>query len=143
MDEARLANSASDPAQWLTGGRDEGGTYFSPLTQINAENVTKLGFAWDYKVGTTRGLEATPIVVDGVMYTSGVGGRVYALDAETGKEVWTYIRKLMGSTGATPAAIPSIAALPCGKALFTWAVSMVICTPSMQLQASASGKSTR
>jgi quinohemoprotein ethanol dehydrogenase len=96
VDEERLANIAREPGQWLTGGRDEGGTYFSPLTQINAENVAKLGFAWDYKVGTTRGLEATPIVVDGVMYTSGVSGRVYALDAETGREIWTYDPQIDG-----------------------------------------------
>lgn len=97
VDEKRLANIAE--GEWLTGGRDEGGTYFSPLKQINAENVARLGFAWDYSVGTTRGLEATPIVVDGVMYTSGVLGRVYALDAETGKEIWTYDPQIDGQYG--------------------------------------------
>ncbi len=97
VDEKRLANIAE--GEWLTGGRDMGGTYFSPLRLINSKNVGKLGFAWDYRVGTSRGLEATPIVVDGAMYTSGVDGRVYALDAETGQELWTYDPQIDGQYG--------------------------------------------
>ena len=66
---ATLAASASDPdvpGNWYTGGRDKDGTYFSPLTQINADNVDKLGFAWSYDLGEPmRGQEATPIVIDG------------------------------------------------------------------------------
>ncbi|MDP9065350.1 MAG: PQQ-dependent dehydrogenase, methanol/ethanol family [Pseudomonadota bacterium] len=88
IDATRLA--AVEPDQWLTPGRDANGTYFSPLQDINAGNVSKLGFAWNYHLGTHRGLEATPIVVDGVMYASGNFGRVYALDAATGRELWTY-----------------------------------------------------
>src|SRR6202040_1532890 len=79
IDAARLA--AGEPDQWLTPGRDPNGTYFSPLTDVNAGNVAQLGFAWDYRLGTGRGLEGTPLVVDGVMYASGNFGRVYALDA--------------------------------------------------------------
>ena len=78
IDAARLA--AGEPDQWLTPGRDPNGTYFSPLTDVNAGNVAGLGFAWDYRLGTGRGLEGTPLVVDGVMYASGNYGRVYALD---------------------------------------------------------------
>ena len=59
------------------------GTYYSPLEAINDKNVERLGFAWDYKLGTNRGLEATPVVVDGVMYAAGNWGRVYAVDAAT------------------------------------------------------------
>src|SRR5450755_3091272 len=65
IDAARLA--AGEPDQWLTPGRDPNGTYFSPLTDVNAGNVTQLGFAWDYRLGTGRGLEGTPLVIDGVM----------------------------------------------------------------------------
>ncbi len=50
----------------------------------------KLGLAWEYDLGTARVQEATPVVIDGVMYTSGNLGRVYALDAATGKELWTF-----------------------------------------------------
>jgi len=82
--------TARDEDQWAASGRDIGGTYFSPLTDINRENAGKLGFAWEYQLGTKRGLEATPIVVDGVMYAAGNWGRVYSLDAATGRERWTY-----------------------------------------------------
>jgi quinohemoprotein ethanol dehydrogenase len=85
---ARLA--AADPDQWFTPGRDAAGTYYSPLKDIDAGNVGKLGFAWDYRLGTHRGQESTPLVIDGVMYATSNFGRVYALDAATGKELWTY-----------------------------------------------------
>ena len=61
------------------------------------------GFAWTYDLGTERGQEATPIVVDGVMYTSGTWGYVYAVDAATGKQLWTF----------DPEADPRAARNPC------------------------------
>ncbi len=90
INRARLLNIAGEPGQWLTSGRDMGHTHHSPLTGINKETASRLGFAWDYGTGTTRGMEATPIVVDGVLYTSGPTGRVYALRADTGKEIWKF-----------------------------------------------------
>jgi quinohemoprotein ethanol dehydrogenase len=50
--------------------------------------------AWGFDTDTDRGLEATPIVVDGVMYTSGVAGRAYALDAATGRRIWRFEPKI-------------------------------------------------
>jgi quinohemoprotein ethanol dehydrogenase len=94
IDAARLA--AGEPDQWLTPGRDPNGTYFSPLTNVNTGNVAQLGFAWDYRLGTGRGLEGTPLVVDGVMYASSNFGRVYALDAATGRELWKYDPQIDG-----------------------------------------------
>ena len=88
VDAERLA--AGEPDQWLTPGRDANGTYYSPLRDINAGNVGKLGFAWDYRLGTSRGQESTPLVIDGVMYATSNFGRVYALDAASGKELWKY-----------------------------------------------------
>lgn len=90
VDLARLQAVASEPGAWLTSGRDAGKTHYSPLDLINQENVARLGFAWQLETGTVRGMEATPIVVDGVMYTSGVAGRVYALDARDGKLLWQF-----------------------------------------------------
>ncbi len=91
VDAARLQAADSEPQNWFTGGRDQGGTYYSPLASINASNVGKLGFAWSYDLGSPqRGQEATPIVVDGVMYTSGTWGYVYAVNAATGREIWRY-----------------------------------------------------
>src|SRR4051812_38111143 len=66
-------NSPPDNSgNWVNGSRDANGTYFSPLTTIDAQNVEKLGFAWSYDMNTFRGQEATPLVVDGIMYTSGI-----------------------------------------------------------------------
>src|SRR5450631_4540610 len=91
VDAARLQAADSEPQNWFTGGRDKDGTYYSPLKLIDAGNVKDLGFAWGYDLGTPqRGQEATPIVIDGVMYTSGTWGYVYAVDAATGKELWRY-----------------------------------------------------
>jgi quinohemoprotein ethanol dehydrogenase len=90
VDQARLNDANTEPQNWFTLGRDENQTYFSPLSTINEGNVDRLGFAWTYDLGTSRGQEATPLVVDGVMYTSGTWGFVYAVDAPTGKEIWKF-----------------------------------------------------
>jgi quinohemoprotein ethanol dehydrogenase len=79
-----------DARNWYTAGRDLEGTYYSPLTQINAANVKRLGFAWQFVLDGRRGQEATPIVIDGIMYTSGSWGYVYAVNAATGKKLWRY-----------------------------------------------------
>jgi quinohemoprotein ethanol dehydrogenase len=78
------------PDDWATTGGDAGKSHHSRLTDINADNVKTLGLAWQAELGTNRVLEATPIVIDGVMYTSGVAGRAYAFDAATGKELWRF-----------------------------------------------------
>src|SRR5688572_18046602 len=74
VDAQRLAGIDAEPGQWLTTGRDAGKTHYSPLQDIDTANVSRVGFAWEYRTGTNRGMQATPIVVDGVMYTSGVAG---------------------------------------------------------------------
>ena len=99
IDAPRLAAADSEPGQWFTPGRDWQGSYHSPLADINAANVAKLGFAWEYQLGTRRGLEATPVVVDGVMYAPGNFGKVYAVDAATGREKWTYDPEVDGQSG--------------------------------------------
>ncbi len=96
LDAARLASAASEPEQWFTAGRDQAGTYHSPLKQIHAGNAGQLGFAWQFQLDTNRGLEATPIVIDGVMYAAGNWGRVYALDARSGKELWRHVPAIDG-----------------------------------------------
>ena len=99
IDAARLAGALAEPDQWLATGRDGNGSYHSPLKDIDAGNVAKLGFAWEYKLGTRRGLEATPVVVDGTLYVSGNFGRVYAVDAATGAERWRYDPEINGQWG--------------------------------------------
>ena len=86
----RLLSADSDTANWLSHGRTYDEQRFSPLREINTENVAELGLAWHFDVPTQRGMEATPIVVDGRMYISGSWSIVYALDAADGSELWRY-----------------------------------------------------
>lgn len=76
--------------QWMTGGHDWRQSYNSPLKQINKDNVTKLGYAWSSDIEGSSKLEATPIVVDDVMYVSSISGLVYALNAGTGERLWRF-----------------------------------------------------
>ena len=101
VDITRLRRD-SDPAQWLALGRTWRGDRFSPLTRIDTLNVSRLGLAWEYDFRSRRGRvefgqEATPIVVDGVLYASGPWGVVVALDAGTGRELWRYEPSVDGS----------------------------------------------
>ena len=100
VNSAHIANAAATPEVWLS----YGGTYdeqrFSRLEQIGQGNVKNLGVAWTYDLETSRGVEATPIVVDGVMYVTGSWSIVYALDAKTGKELWVYNPEVSGEDAA-------------------------------------------
>ncbi len=87
---SRLISVGNEPEVWLTGGRDYHQSYFSPLNSINDKNITKVGYAWSYDIDTTHGFEATPIVVDGIMFSSGPTGTVYAIEATTGEEIWSF-----------------------------------------------------
>jgi len=91
---SRHAKPADDAADWTMYGRSYDEQRFSPLTQINEQNVAKLGLLWSREFGTTRGLEATPLVLNGVIYTTGEWSVAYALDARTGEILWTYDPKV-------------------------------------------------
>ncbi|MBV8683464.1 MAG: PQQ-dependent dehydrogenase, methanol/ethanol family [Caulobacteraceae bacterium] len=86
----RLLNADNEPGAWMTSGRTYSEQRFSPLDRINASNVKDLGLAWSFQLATNRGVETTPIVVDGVMYVTSSWSLVYALDARTGHLLWTY-----------------------------------------------------
>jgi quinohemoprotein ethanol dehydrogenase len=75
---------------WRMHGGSQTDQRFSPLNQINEQTVSRLGLVWSKELGTSRGLEATPIVEDGVIYTTGTWSVVYAFDAKTGKMKWTH-----------------------------------------------------
>jgi quinohemoprotein ethanol dehydrogenase len=86
----------------LAASQDAEHTHYSPLSRISAANVRTLGLAWEYdriqnRGSVQRGLEATPLVVDGVMYVSGPWSIVYALDARTGRELWFFDPKVAGA----------------------------------------------
>jgi alcohol dehydrogenase (cytochrome c) len=94
----RILKARSEPRNWLTYYGAYDGQRYSSLDQINTENVTRLAPAWVFQFGqfglhageTTYSFEAAPIVVDGVMYVSGWDGWVWAIDAQTGQELWRY-----------------------------------------------------
>ena len=90
LSEERLVNADTDRANWLAHGRTYDEQRFSPLDQINTETLKDLELAWFFDTDSTRGLEATPIVVDGTMFTSGTWSVVFANDAKTGELKWKF-----------------------------------------------------
>ncbi len=90
VNTARLVAADSEPGNWMSNGRDYGEQRFSPLDQLNTENVNQLSLAWYADIDTSRGQEATPIVVDGAMYVSTAWSHVKAYDVRTGEPLWAY-----------------------------------------------------
>ena len=99
VDGERLLKAGETPAEWLT----YNGTYdeqrHSALTGISPENISELSPAWTYDLKTGRGIESTPIVVDGVMYLTSSWSVVYALDPVTGEELWVHDPEVDKSVG--------------------------------------------
>lgn len=93
----RIVDAAAHPDDWLAHGRDYQETRNSPLTQIDTNSVARLGLAWHHDLDTRRGQEATPLIVDGVMYTTSAWSKVQAFDAVSGKLLWQYDPKVPGS----------------------------------------------
>ena len=87
---ARIAAFPRDGREWPANGGGYAEQRFSPLKEITTENVSRLGLAWAGDLDSHRGIEATPIVVDGVMYVSSTWSRVMAFDARTGEKLWTF-----------------------------------------------------
>ena len=106
IDTGLAATSSSDhlpghlPGQHNVDWPVHGGTpfeqRFSPLSQINTDTVDQLELAWVLPTGNQRGMEATPIVVDGRMYISTAWSRVIAMEAKTGRELWRFDPKVPG-----------------------------------------------
>ena len=90
INQSRIINADSEPHNWLAHGRDYNEQRFSPLKKINKENISQLELEWSFDMDTTRGLEATPIVDNGVMFVTNAWSTVHAIDAKTGKELWFY-----------------------------------------------------
>ena len=90
VDAARLVAADRDAANWMTHGRTYAEQRFSPLAEINDNNVSRLGLAWSQTLDFDRGVEATPLVVDGVMYLTSSWSVVYAFNAATGAPLWQF-----------------------------------------------------
>ena len=96
IDDERIINAESEPGNWIAHGRTYEEQRFSPLLKINKDSVSDLGLAWYKDMGTNRALEATPIVVDGIMFFTSTWSRVYAVEAKTGKTIWKFDPEVPG-----------------------------------------------
>ena len=90
VDSASIKANTATSNDWPTIGLDYGETRFSKLNQINTDNVKKLGLVWSYSLESSRGVEATPVVIDGIMYQTASWSVVHAIDARTGKKIWSF-----------------------------------------------------
>ncbi|MBP2697525.1 PQQ-dependent dehydrogenase, methanol/ethanol family [Pseudomonas aeruginosa] len=90
VNQATIVASEKDGSQWLSHGRTYDEQRFSPLQQITDQNASKLGLAWYLDLDNHRGLEATPLFSDGVLYASLSWSRVVAIDVKSGKLLWTF-----------------------------------------------------
>ncbi|MGH8148714.1 MAG: PQQ-binding-like beta-propeller repeat protein, partial [Steroidobacteraceae bacterium] len=94
VDQQRLEHADENPGQWMSYGRTWSEQRFSPLKQIDARNVKRLGLAWYADLHTYRGVEATPLEIDGVLYDVSAWDIVTAYNAATGKVLWAYDPKI-------------------------------------------------
>ena len=88
--DARLVGAVRAPGEWLSHGRTYAEQRHSPLDAINMDTVPDLGLVWSFDLDTKRGIEATPLMVDGTLYVTSAWSIVHALDARTGALKWTY-----------------------------------------------------
>lgn len=100
VNKQRIMAADQEPGNWLAHGRTYDEQRFSPLTEINDKNVSELGLAWYFNTETSRGLEASPIVVNGIMYSTGSWSIVFANDAKTGELIWKYDPEVPREWGA-------------------------------------------
>ena len=100
VSDAQIVKADSQPENWPTYGRTYSEQRFSPLRAIDDHNAGRLGLAWYFDLDTHRGQEATPIVVDGVMYFSTAWSKVFALNAATGARLWSYDPRVPRQWGA-------------------------------------------
>lgn len=94
VDGPRIIAADREPGNWMSHGRTYDEQRYSPLDRVNADNIGQLGMAWTTKLDIDSGTEATPLVVDGVMYTTGAFSIVYAINAATGELLWKYDPKV-------------------------------------------------
>ncbi|MBN1241055.1 MAG: PQQ-dependent dehydrogenase, methanol/ethanol family [Gammaproteobacteria bacterium] len=118
----RLLEAASNGAEWLMDGRTYSAQRFSPLDLIHEDNVGDLGLAWYHDLGTLRGVEATPLVVDGVLYNISAWNVTYAHDARTGELLWKYDPEVPRRWGRYACCEPV------SRGLAAWRDSIVIAT---------------
>lgn len=97
IDTTAIAANADN--NWLSYGKGYREQRYSALSQVKRDNLSRLGLAWSFDTDYNRGLEATPIIVDGRMYVTGNWSVVYALDARDGSLLWKYDPKVPKAWG--------------------------------------------
>lgn len=88
--DERMLAEATEGDNWLRKSGNARGQHFSPLDDIHAGNVSELGVSWVTELPVPDGIAGTPIVVDGVIYAGVAHSRVFALDAATGRILWSH-----------------------------------------------------
>jgi quinohemoprotein ethanol dehydrogenase len=99
IDGDAIRDNAGTTSDWPTHGLDYAETRFSKLSQIDEGNVKNLGLVWTYDLESTRGVESTPLVVDGIMYVTASWSVVHAVDVRSGRRLWTYDPKVPREIG--------------------------------------------
>jgi quinohemoprotein ethanol dehydrogenase len=118
----RLRDAGANVGEWLMDGRTYDAQRFSPLTQLNVETVGDLGLAWYYDLETLRGVEATPLLIDGVLYNISAWNVTYAHDAATGELLWKYDPEVPREWGRYACCEPV------SRGLAAWKDSVIIAT---------------
>jgi glucose dehydrogenase len=91
VDESSIGTIEQAPDNWLSNGRTYGEQRYSPLNQINTHNVSQIGEAWEADLESPRfGIEATPLAIGGLLFTTSSYGRVFAFDSKTGIRRWSF-----------------------------------------------------
>ena len=113
VDSKRLRNADAEPGQWMSYSRTWDEQRFSPLKQINDGNASSLGLAWYADLNTYRGVQATPLFIDGVLYNVSVWNVVTAYDARNGKVLWTYDPKVASEWARLACCGRTLSRIPC------------------------------
>ena len=139
--EERLLNAEDEPGQWMMVGGTYDERHYSPLDEINRDNVENLQLTWyaDYAVNLSQ--QGTPLYIDGVIYVSTAWSMVNAFDAATGELLWHYDPQTPVRSSPRSAAASSTAASPPMRARSTWAPWMATWSPSMPIPVQRSGAS--
>src|SRR5262249_2879866 len=90
VDDDDLLKAGANDANWLMYGRTYDAQRYSPLKQINTQNVARLTPVWTFQTGVLDGFECSPLVIDGVMYLTTPWNHAYAVDCKTGSQLWHY-----------------------------------------------------
>lgn len=93
-----IVGSSTANGDWLSHGRTHAEDRFSPLTDINLETVSRLGLAWSLDLPSKGAMEATPLVANGIINATGSWGVVFAVDARTGRQIWSFDPGAQGRT---------------------------------------------